>query len=63
MSLNILYLIYNTELNERQLDVLVKILDAFLTNKYFKNSKKSYMMELKTKVLKRKKKLYGENEK
>ena len=56
MSLNILYLIYNTELNERQLDVLVKILDAFLTNKYFKNSKKSYMMELKTKVLKRKKK-------
>ena len=54
-SLNFLYQIYNIKLDNRHYKIMLKILDKSLTFEFLTKDKKDYIIEIKNKVLKRKK--------
>ena len=55
IALNFLYQIYNLKLDSRHYKIMLKILDSSLNFEFLKKEKKSYIIEIKNKVLKRKK--------
>ena len=54
-SLNFLYQIYNIKLDHRHYKIMLKILNKSLAFEFLSKDKKDYIIEIKNKVLKRKK--------